>query len=248
MGEIGSVQDLLARSSAQFFREQRGRWIFRGHSKANFKLVPAVGRQALLSSSRTKYEQSLFDIFRREARGYFNSSSLPADPWEWLSFAQHHGLPTRLLDWTHNPLAALYFAVAENPDSDAQLFALRCILKASQQTRNGSPFAIEKPVKFYPNVVTPRIRAQEGIFVVCADVETPLDEVLPGDWTVERFLIPSRKKNNLRYELFRLGVHESSLFPGIGGLAARIKWQHSVLPPNLTKDLGTPREEDSCNW
>jgi hypothetical protein len=34
----------------------------------------------------------------------------------------------------------------------------------------------------------------------------------------------------LRYELFRLGVHESSMFPHIDGLAARIKWQHSVLP------------------
>jgi hypothetical protein len=246
---IGCVQDLLNRTSAQYFAESRGRWIFRGHSCVEFELIPSVGRFSLASVSRSKYENNLFETFCREARGYFNSSSLPANEWEWLSLAQHHGLPTRLLDWTHNPLVALYFAVCENPKIDGQLFALHSIRRTNEVNSAGSPFVIERPIKFYPNVITPRIRAQEGAFVVCANVESPLDKVLPDHWRIERCLVPSHKKENVRYELFRLGVHASSLFPGIVGLAARVRWQHTVFPPGSAKTaLAEPVEGDSCRW
>lgn len=245
---IGCVQDLLNRTSEGYFAEARGRWIFRGHSDARFSLIPSVGRAPHTSASRKNYEQSLFDIFCREARGYFNASSLPANEWEWLSLAQHHGLPTRLLDWTHNPLAALYFAVEANPEFDGKLFALHSVRKASERICTGSPFAIDKPVKVYPNVVSPRIRAQEGVFVVCAEVEAPLDQVLPQDWTIESCVIPAAKKKTLRYELFRLGVHASSLFPGIGGLAARIRWQHTVSPKKVIEAPEIPPAEELCHW
>jgi hypothetical protein len=54
--------------------------------------------------------------------------------------------------------------------------------------------------------------------------------VLPTGWIVEQQLIPAAKKGGLRYELFRLGVHASSLFPDLDGLSARLKWQHRVSP------------------
>jgi hypothetical protein len=198
--------------------------------------------------SRSDYEISLFEIFCREARAYLSYESLPENDWEWLSVARHFGLPTRLLDWTHNPLAALYFAVSQHPNCDGQLFALNAVLKKSERIPNIPPFKIDKPVKFYPPYINPRIRAQEGLFIACPNVETPLDQMLPTGWMIERCLIPSANKKELLYDLFRLGVHASSLFPDIGGLAARVSWQHTVLPPRKplrVKDKNTQEDNPS---
>jgi hypothetical protein len=228
MKTTSSVRDLMESASGRYFAEPRGRWVFRGHSRASYELIPSVGRAKHTAKSRERYEKSLFDIFCREAKAYINTT--PTNDWEWLSIAQHHGLPTRMLDWTYNPLVALYFAVEANEDSDGKLYALRAATKASERVLPSSPLEIERPVKLFPNIITPRIRAQEGVFVVCEKLELPLDQVLPTGWIVEQQLIPAAKKGDLRYELFRLGVHASSLFPDLDGLGARLKWQHQVSP------------------
>lgn len=230
---ILSVRELLVTAGQRYFVETRGRWVFRGHSNIEYKLIPSVGRAKHTSKSRLKYESSLFDIFRREACAHLTNA--PSDEWEWLSIAQHHGLPTRLLDWTYNPLVALYFAVESNEATDGELFALHSVNKASERVREHSPFAITRPVKLYPNIVTPRIRAQEGLFIACSEIEQPLDEPIRNDWSVERYRIPATAKAKIRYELFRMGVHASSIFPDIDGLAARLKWQHAVSPLTAEK-------------
>jgi hypothetical protein len=228
MGTIATIRDLMSAARGEYFSEPRGRWVFRGHSNASYKLIPSAGRTKYTAKSAEINEKSLFRIFCREAIGY--GGTTPANDWEWLSLAQHHGLPTRLLDWTYNPLVALYFAVEANEESDGKLFALHAPKSASEHDRDSSPFEIRLPVKYFPNIVSPRIRAQEGLFVVCHKLESPLDKGLRGDWRVDEHLVQSAAKKALRYELFRLGVHASSMFPDLDGLGARLKWQHGVSP------------------
>lgn len=226
--DINTVHQFLVHASQNYFKEDRGRWIFRGHSDITFKLIPSVGRGKHTSKSREKYESSLFKIFCREARAYVDSFS--TDEWERLALAQHFGLPTRLLDWTANPLIALYFAVEANPETDGELIALHAVAKLTETALGNSPFSVTRPMKFYPNIITPRIRSQEALFVVCCNIESPLDQYILKDWRIERLRIPKEKKDDLRYELYRIGIHKSSLFPDLGGLAERLKWQHSVSP------------------
>ena len=225
---IESLHEMLELAGATYFAEPRGQWIFRGHSNAAFELIPSVGRGEC-TSNRQKHENSLFTIFQREAQGYL--TSLPSSEWEQLALAQHHGLPTRLLDWTYSPLVALYFTVAADETTDGIVFALRAPKQAPKEVRNGSPFVISQPVKYFPSIVSQRIRAQEGLFVVCSELESALDKSLRKDWRLEKLMVPAGSKKAIRYALFRVGIHASSLFPDVDGLAARLKWQHAVRSP-----------------
>src|ERR1700722_6840868 len=82
--------------------------LYRGVTDAAYELIPKIGRDKVLDSeSVLQCEQAVFAEFKRAASPFLTPQ--PQNDLEWLFLCQHHGLPTRLLDWTTNPLVALYF-------------------------------------------------------------------------------------------------------------------------------------------
>ena len=88
---------------------------FRGTGKATYQLVPSLYRHPTVTSSADfhELERKLMTRFRQRSFPY-QSRDL-TDDWEALFFMQHYGAPTRLLDWTENPLTGLHFALMSAP-------------------------------------------------------------------------------------------------------------------------------------
>jgi hypothetical protein len=117
-------------------------WAFRGHTDASWDLETSLDRATILSYEVESpigmhstgmwrlgdfYEKPLLSDFRKRAHQYL--SPVPADDEfiDWLAVMQHHGVPTRLLDWTRSPYVALYFAVEKSvPKRSAAVWAIDC--------------------------------------------------------------------------------------------------------------------------
>ncbi|MDD2390073.1 MAG: FRG domain-containing protein [Desulfobacterales bacterium] len=105
----------------------RSRNAFRGLSDSEYHLETTLIR---LGGDYSELERHLLRNFKKYAyRNVVESDSV----WNWLSVAQHHGLPTRLLDWTYSPFIAMHFATAniEKFNTDGAIWAINYV-KAHQ--------------------------------------------------------------------------------------------------------------------
>src|SRR5512140_1932297 len=102
--------ELLFRDAWQEpLRRHRSNLAFRGLPDAGWELRSSLSR---LGGQYEQLEYHLLRNFRKYA-GVEAPSEIADSEWKWVTVGQHHGLPTRLLDWTYSPLVALHFATAD---------------------------------------------------------------------------------------------------------------------------------------
>ena len=106
-------------------------YYYRGHADSSWKLTPSIARVfdgvTTLSVgqdlSLKNLEHAIISRFKRLAVPYLKT--IPSKPIDWLVIGQHYGLPTRLLDWTENPLVALFFAIVEERECESVVWIIR---------------------------------------------------------------------------------------------------------------------------
>ena len=226
---LDSVGKYVAHISEQLIDVQGG-WVYRGQ-RSDWDLLPKIMRREFTAwrpptapALHTR-EKRIIDDFRSLARPHLVLN--PICELEWLALAQHHGLATRLLDWTTNPLVALFFAVSESAcdDNDSVVWAYRPQPPIPLQT---DPYAIEGVEFFLPPAIAQRVVAQAGRFTVHpTDVPRPPDK-WPG--RMAKMMIPHSNRVQIRLILADMGINRAALFPDLDGIASHVNWSYSKLP------------------
>jgi hypothetical protein len=238
--------------------------VFRGLARTDYSHVSSLAR---LGGDYTALERHLIRNFRK----YAHREAPGPTMWDWLSLGQHHGLPTRLLDWTFSPLVALHFATASWADDDALLLAVDSAgahgllpgpLRAVMEREGAMLFttemlAEEAPdlehldrlvsddpflVFFEPPSLDERIINQSAVLSAIADPTCHME-----DWLDQHpdlwwaWRIPADVKADIRERLDQANITERVLLPGLEGLASWLRRYYSGPP----RDGGGAAMDDS---
>ncbi|WP_173976530.1 FRG domain-containing protein [Magnetospirillum sp. LM-5] len=212
-------------------RHAQAPWLFRGLGSKDYELVPKIGRERFDPAK----ERRILSNFERRCRPLLRRETLTQ--FDILSIAQHHGLPTRLMDWTSNPLVAAYFAVSSKPpvlaadpaapeqaalSPDAAIMAY--FIPALRDMTDTNPFDLTEVTFAIPNGHVPRIVNQKGFFSIHPDPSAPLHV---RNVRRDCFVIPDRHRPFFRKKLFYLGIDTAHISADLDGIGATLEWQYS---------------------
>lgn len=205
--------------------------MFRGHADGNWKLLPKIGRMFKLLEGYQDWKTFEDDILLRfQKYGIQYLKKEPKNMIEWLVIGQHHGLPTRLLDWTKNPLKALFFSIIELPNIDGCVWAYELSFW-SEKLENLDKIDCLNP--YYPDQINERLIAQEGCFTLHPFPQKnvpliPIENIKFHHKSIRslvKIIIPNKKKDIIRFDLDKFGINYRSLFPDLDGLTKQLYWE-----------------------
>ena len=198
---------------------------FRGVIDSSYQLMPSIGRLPYLGDAVVEFEREKALLKEFKMKSAMMLKVEPKNNWEWLSLAQHYGLPTRLLDWSDNPLVALYFATAHSPEQlygvitlpDAAIYMLTSHIYIDS-TYHIDPFDIDETLEFRAPLISDRVTNQSGLFTVHCNPRKPFDTE-----KLHKFIIPGELKTAIQEKLSILGMSEARIYPGLDGIAKHLK-------------------------
>ncbi|HYS52807.1 MAG TPA: FRG domain-containing protein [Thermoanaerobaculia bacterium] len=246
------VKSWLELQEAVFTDAWRPR-IQRHRSSFVFRGVPRVSHTldtSLQTGGFVAHEKHLLTSFRK----YAVESAVHGDwVWNWLSLAKHHGLPTRILDWSYSPYVAMHFATANVNEFDHD-GAIWCVdyqkmnallpptLQKILKDENANIFTTEMlngvatsladfdalggdfVLFFEPPSLDERIVNQFALFSLPSSAKLSLEDFLKhGESMYRRIIIPAELKWEARDKLDQANITERVLFPGLDGLSQWLK-------------------------
>lgn len=203
--------------------------VFRGQPiKGN--LLPSIARKDLTIET-TLEEKRVLEQLRLQGDSLL--SGVGSTDLDLLVLAQHYGLKTRLLDWTSNPLAALWFACSDLNKGDVYVYALEADNLLEKDVYNTDPFSRAKTRVFQPRLNNSRIVAQQGWFTLHR-YATSRNRFVPLERNPEtrkhlyEFCIPESSRHDILNSLERHGISAKTIYPDLVGLCQYLNWKHNL--------------------
>jgi hypothetical protein len=258
---VSTLSELIARVTPTEPDPRTGRLrdsgVYRGALDARWPLFTSLDTLGGTSPPHAKagLEEHILRNFIRYSRPYLGTP--PVNDWEVLVAAQHHGLPTRLLDWTYSPLVAAHFAtLGGRADADRavwrldwqqvhrrfELPALALLIQDLDELfpdeRPFTPWKLfdadrvrpEFACMLEPPSLDARIVAQAATFTLCSDRTQSFDRFLDRHGlagALTKLVIPAADTGRLRDQLDLVSVDERRLFPDLDGLAEHLRRYYS---------------------
>lgn len=232
--KVESLADYVSILDAHF--DSKAPWWFRGHSRLSYRLIPSALRYQRRADRRRAL--GLMADFRRVAALKHARPPEATDELGWQQVGQHYGLPTQLLDWTENALAALYFS-CNHPDDDGLVFVMNPITLNRANVRGARSAVLDahqdentigqyfntntrslKPAAVNPVWNSERIIIQKGTFTLHPWLASELQRRTPSLVAIP---IPTECKRELAAQLRKVGVDKISLFPELEHAADELK-------------------------
>ncbi|RJP36653.1 MAG: FRG domain-containing protein [Phycisphaerales bacterium] len=227
LGTVESVYDFLKKlEGVLYVRRDQDRYLCRGQGSMSLKLRPKIGRYTYSGprkqSGQTQWQgnmRSMLCQFEREYQAH-HRVDLPRRI-DRLALAQHYGLATQFLDWTLNPLVALYFACERGNSSIADGIVFLLYSSELPQLTNDADLNSNASVQILrPKRFDQRIVNQDSVFTFHRD---PLADFGEGpDGPREAVVVPDSAKLNIVQELAGIGIHRGFIYPGLASVCDRI--------------------------
>jgi hypothetical protein len=213
-------------------------YLFRGQS-CNNHLLPRITRR---EPTRNTYslEMEMVNELRFRSPRFIQDRNI--NDLDLLTIAQHYGMTTRLLDWTTNPLVALWFGcIDESNKENAHFYIYRTDKQYFLDRKKDTDiFNIPFTKIFKPRLNNARIIAQQGWFSIHHYYPGPnyindgqgkyygMDEDVMHFLTIYHYEIPLDEKRIIISRLNRIGINYETLFPDLDGLCKNINWMNKV--------------------
>jgi len=199
-----------------------GGWLYRGQADESWTLTPKAGREPHYISPHYTHR---LNAWCREAIAY--TKTFPNNVWEQMALAQQHGLATNFLDWTGNPLVAMYFACSELGNKNGVMY---CYFPTAYITNPDENIfeQYQQIIGYIPRIINPRLINQIPFFTFHPDARihiTPssLEEPFSGQ-QLKIITIEKSIKAKILEELNLYGINRKLLFPDLDGLSTYYNW------------------------
>lgn len=210
--------------------------LYRGQSEAK-PLLPRLFRSPNEASRVKAVEQTLLKNFQNDSP--FLLPSKPGNDWDWLSLGQHFRLPTRLLDWSANPLTALFFAVECVEPESPTVYIYHCKksqIVSAEDRKESSPFDIDKTRIFQPSWHSIRVAMQAGWHTVHhiyrkkgKDNFRPLQDMEFHDERTTEISIDQSRASHLRAELAEMGIKHGTIYGDLQSVCTSIQTSLGIV-------------------